>query len=268
AERAAAVQWLEPLLGRIAPGRALVAPGAQAVLNALLVSVVRPGGTLAVEPLTYPGLLSLARHLGIGLVPVEVDAEGVTPEGLERVCAERRPQALYLIPTIQNPTTATMSVARREAVARIAAAHDLAIIEDDAYGLLPETPLPSIARFAPERTWYVSTLSKCLSPGLRVAFAVAPDTDGAERLSAALRAATGMASPLSSALTLTWIRDGVAQDLLAGVRAEAGARRALAADVLPGAIGHAQGIHVWLDLPPAWDRFALVDAVRARGPVG
>ncbi|WP_370545474.1 PLP-dependent aminotransferase family protein [Caulobacter sp. 17J80-11] len=265
AERAAVVQWLEPLLGRIAPERALVAPGAQAVLNALLVSVVRPGGALAVEPLTYPGLLSLARHLGIGLVPVEVDAEGVTPEALERVCAERRPQALYLTPTIQNPTTATMSVERREAVVRIAAAHGLAIIEDDAYGLLPESPLPPIARFAPERTWYVSTLSKCLSPGLRLAFAVAPDAAGAERLAAAMRAVTGMASPLASALILGWIRDGVAQDLLEGVRAEAGARRALAGDILPSATGPANGIHVWLDLPPAWDRFALVDAARARG---
>lgn len=68
-----------------------------------------------------------------------------------------------------------------------------------------------------------------------------------------LRAMAQMPAPLMTAVVTAWIREGSAEKLLAGVRKEARARRALAAEVLPQARGAAEGLHVWLDLPPAWD---------------
>jgi DNA-binding transcriptional MocR family regulator len=172
---------------------------------------------------------------------------------------------LYLVPTLHNPTTATLGPDRRRALAEVSRRHELQIVEDDAYGLLPATAPEAVARFAPERTWYVATLAKALSPGLRVAYVAAPGSAEAETLVGALRAVTGMAAPLNVAVATAWIREGTAQDLLAGVRAEAAARSALAREILPQARGGEHGIHLWLDLPEGWDRRALAGAARGRG---
>jgi DNA-binding transcriptional MocR family regulator len=265
AERAAGAAWLEPVAGPVSSRRVLVAAGAQAGLAALLTMLARPKASILVDPMTYPGLLSLARRLDLELVSVAGDGEGMAPEALDRACREHASAVLYVVPTLQNPTTVTMSPARRQAVAAIARARDVQIIEDDAYGLLPDAPPEVLARFAPERTWYVATLSKVLSPGLRTAFVVAPDESGAEDLAGALRAVAGMASPLTAAVASDWIREGVAIELLKGIRAEAAARARLAREILPAARGGPNGIHLWLDLPAGWDRLALAGVARGRG---
>ena len=167
AQKAAAATWLAPCLGEVSPERMLVTPGAQTALATILGMITRRGDALIVEPLTYPGVRALAAHLGLRLVPCPVDSQGFAPEHLARLCAQERPQAIYCIPTLQNPTATTMGLERRREVAAIARAAGVAIIEDDAYGRLPVAPLPALATFAPDLTWYVATTSKCLSPGLR-----------------------------------------------------------------------------------------------------
>ena len=161
----------------------------------------------------------------------------------------------------------TMSPARREAVAAIARRHGVPVIEDDPYGLLPAAPLPGIARFAPEHGFYVATVAKTLSPGLRTAFLVVPPGSHAVRVMAALRATVMMAAPLLISLVTEWIRGGVAADILAGIRAEATARQRLARAFLPGelALAHPEGLHVWLTLPPHWRCADFVTYVRHQG---
>ncbi|MEI9892132.1 MAG: PLP-dependent aminotransferase family protein [Caulobacteraceae bacterium] len=124
------------------------------------------GDAVIVEPLTYPGLLALAAHQGLRLVPCAVDQEGLLPESLERACAAGA-RAVYCTPTHQNPTTATMGLQRRADIARVIRAAGMPLIEDDAYGRLPPQPLPALASLAPGQTYHVATLAKCLSPGLR-----------------------------------------------------------------------------------------------------
>src|SRR3990167_6327883 len=87
AQRTAGAAWLAPTVGEVAPDHILVSPGAQTALAALFTTLMRPGDALLVEPLTYPGVLALAAHLGLRLVPCPVDGEGVLPEALERLCA-------------------------------------------------------------------------------------------------------------------------------------------------------------------------------------
>ncbi len=264
-QRAAGAQWLAPCLGVVDPDRVLVCAGAQAALAALVTLLVPRGGAVVTEPLTYPGLIALAGHLGVELVACPVDGEGMVPDALARLCAERDPSAVYCIPTQQNPAAYTMGEARRREIAAVVSRAGAPLIEDDAYGRLPAQPLPAIARFAPNQAWHVATLAKALTPGLRTAFLVAPDADMARRAERALRAVALMPAPLMTAVATRWIREGVAEAVLAGVRAEAVARRAIARELLPAARGDAESLHVWLDLPGAWDGRRLREAARDRG---
>jgi len=264
-QRLAGAAWLAPCLGAVSPERVLVSSGAQAALAAVISAVCKPGDRLVVEPLSYPGIKAVAAQLGVRLVVCATDEEGVIPDALERLCREARPSALYLVPTMQNPTVTTMGLKRRREVARLVQLHDLWAIEDDPYSRLMERPLAALATFAPERTFYVATLSKCFSPGLRIAFVVCPAGPMTDRLADALRAVALMPAPLMAAVVTSWIREGVADQILNGVRQEAHARRKLAAQALPAAVGSADSIHVWLPLPQSLGPDRLRLSAQERG---
>jgi DNA-binding transcriptional MocR family regulator len=263
--KTAGAGWLEPCLGEVAPARVLVTPGSQAALAALLSALTKPGDRLVVEPLTYPGIKGLATQFGLELIACPVDEEGVLIEALDEICRTGAPAALYLVPTMQNPTTTTMSLSRRRAVAGLAVRRGLWVIEDDPYSLLLEQPPPALASLSPQRVFHVATLSKCLSPGLRLAFLVCPPGEVADRVAEALRALVLMPAPLMSAVVSSWIRDGLATELLAGVRREAVERREIAARLLPRAKGPPESLHVWLDLPPSWSAERLYAAAQTQG---
>lgn len=263
-QRAAGGRWLAPVLGEVAPERLLVSPGAQAALAALFATVCRPGDAVVCEPLTYPGFLGVAQQLGLRLIACPTDAAGLIPEALEELCQRERPAALYLVPTMQNPTASTLPLARREALARTAERAGIWIVEDDPYSRLLEAPPPAIAALAPARTFHVATLAKCLSPGLRIAYLVCPPA-WTERVAEALRAVALMPPPLMAATATRWIQEGAAETLLQAVRSETRARRALAAAALPQAVGGPENIHVWLPLPAGASAERLQLAAQARG---
>lgn len=256
ADRVAAGQWLGRRLGPLPTQRVLVGGGAQVVLSAVLAAVLKPGEALCVPALTYPGLRMAAERRGVRLVPVACDAEGLDPEAFLESCKAERPRALYLVPTLDNPTTATLPMARRERIAELARSYRVAIIEDDAYGALPpEAPAP-IAALAGDITWHIATLSKCVSPGLRIAYVAVPGTNEAVRLAAELRAINMMASPLTAALASQWIANGDLDAVIAAIRHENGLRQAVAREALEGLDVAAQpcGHHLWLRLPEPWRR--------------
>jgi len=263
-QRVAGAAWLAPVLGEVAPERVLVAPGAQTALAAVLALAPR-GGALVVEPLVYPGVLAVARQLGLRLVVCPTDARGLDPDALARLCAAEKPAAVYVTPTTQNPTAVTLDLARRGEIAEAARTAGIWIVEDDPYARLFDAPLPALATLAPERTFHVATLSKCLSPGLRTAYLVPPKGPMAAATAESLRAMALMPSPLMAAVVSAWIREGTAERLLAAVRREARARRAIAAEVLPAARGAAEGVHVWLDLPAVWDAGRVHRLAQERG---
>jgi DNA-binding transcriptional MocR family regulator len=211
------------------------------------------------EALTYPGFRALAAHFGIRLQGVPLDAEGIVPDALERACRSGAARVLYLTPTIHNPTTATMSERRRRDIAAVIRRFELTVLEDDAYGFLPQAGPPPLATFAPERVFYFTGMAKCVAPGLRIAFLVAPDEASALRLTAALRATTLTVPPLMAGLATQWIKDGTAAQVVAAVRGEAAARQAVARALLPSSMiaAHPEGHHVWLALQPPWTRIAF-----------
>lgn len=266
-DRAAGAAWLKPRLGTVPAERLLVCGGAQGAFLALLTTLLRPGDAVVTEALTYPGFRALAVHLGIRLVGIAIDEEGLQPDAFESACRSHAPKALYCTPTMHNPTTATLLAARREAIVSIARRYGVAIIEDDAYGLLARSGPAPLAALAPDITYHVATLSKCLMPGLRIAYLVAPDNATAARLAAAVRAATLMVSPIATAVATRWIADGTAHRILGAIRGEAASRQQIARQALSASryAADPDGHHLWLSLPAGWTVTEFVTHFRSRG---
>lgn len=250
------------------PGRTIITAGAQHAALLALLATTRPGDAVAVEALTWPGMKAAAAALRLDLLPVALDAGGMRPRDLLSVAARRRIAAVYLTPTIQNPTSAVLSVRRREAITMIARRLDFAILEDDAYGFLagPQAP-PPLASLAPERTWYMRSTSKALTPGLRAGWLLVPP--GKERVAADLaRATIWTAQPLGAAIASLWVADGTAASLEAEKRIEASARQLMAEQALPQSWRrrtYPRSMHLWLDLP---GKLRAADAVRLAATEG
>ncbi len=266
-DREAALHWLARRGLAVPANRVLVCPGAHSALLATLSTLCRPGDVVCSEALTYPGARALAAHLGLRLIGLPMDGEGIDAAAFAATCVKFGPKALYLNPTLLNPTTVTVSRARREAIVEVARRYAVSIIEDDAYGSIPPGGPPPFAALAPETTYHVAGLAKCLGAGLRIAYLVAPSARAALPLAASLRAATVMASPLTAALATRWIRDGTADAVLDFVRRESVARQRLAAAALPAALVEADphGFHIWMRLPEPWSRSAFASQARSTG---
>lgn len=266
ADRQAGAQWLAPMFGVPDAAQVLVCPGAQAAIAALILALTEPGDVILAEPTCYPGLRTAATQFGRRIVAVEADQHGMVPEMLEQACREHQPGLVYLNPTLQNPTAITMPERRRKEIASIAKRCNVRIVEDDPYWLLAEAPPLPIATWAPEQVSYISTLSKCLTPGLRVAFVLLRDPHERERFLAALRAFALMVAPLTAALATQWILDGSAGGLMEGVRKEARLRHRMARDILAGRYsGAGDGLHVWLELPGYWNSSQFARAADSEG---
>src|SRR5262249_30577365 len=127
-------------------------------------------------------------------------------------------------------------------------------------------PLPPIATLAPELTYYVSTLAKCLSPALRIAYLVVPGSRKAGRVAAALRATAAMASPLTAGIATPWIENGTANAVLSAIRAEAVARQRDAARIMPAGFAATQpeSFHLWLSLKAPWTRGEFASRLRSQ----
>lgn len=267
ADKGAASAWLSRrgLVPR--QDRVFIVPGAHPALVAIFGLLARPGDTILSESITYPGARSIAGQLGLTLTGLPMDDEGVDADAFANACHRLSPKALYLNPTLLNPTTHTISESRRLALTAIARRYGVPIVEDDPYGLLLRDAPPAFAALAPELTWHIAGLAKCLGAGLRVAYVVVPDGRSGWSFAASMRSATVMASPVTVALATRWINDGTADALVAAIQHESAERQALAAAVLQGIQVRADpaGFHLWLSLPPPWTRSAFVGHTRTTG---
>ena len=266
ADREAGAGWLAPMFGHLDAGQVLVCPGAQAAIAALILALTEPGDVILAEPMSYPGLRAAATQFGRRVVAVAADRHGMAPDMLEQACRAHKPRLVYLNPTCQNPTAVTIPERRRRELAAVAIRCNVRIVEDDPYWLLADAAPPPIATFAPGHVYYISTLSKCLTPGLRVAFVLVRDAQERERFLVALRSFALMVAPLTAALATQWILDGSAEQLMEGVRKEARLRQRMARDILAGRCsGGGDGLHVWLPLPAYWHSAQLARAAGSEG---
>lgn len=266
-DRDAASVWLSmrgmvPRLDRVA-----ITPGAHPAIVAVLGLLASPGDTIVCEEITYPGIRRICKQLRLNLVGIACDDDGILPDALSSVIAVHRPKALYLNPTLHNPTTRTMTTERRIAVAGVLQRHSLPLIEDDAYGFIPARAPAPLATMAPDLTWHIGGLAKCIGAGLRLAYVVAPDSRQGLSLEQAIKTMSVMASPITMAIVTRWITDGTADQIRRFVRKEAAARQTLAATCLPNAsfISDPEAFNIWLTLPPGWHRADVMARMAGRG---
>lgn len=254
ADRKAAATWLSSRIEAVTADRVIVTGGAQSALFALCELLLSPGDVVAAGAMTYPGLKAVAVQKGLRLEPLAMDEHGIIPEAFEKACREKKPKALYVVPTIDNPTTATLPEERRRALVSLARQFEVVILEDDPYAPLRPQRVVAMAELAEDITWHVATLSKCATPALRIAYVIAPSAGKARRLAAVLRATILMAPPLMSALASRWISEGALDEIAAAISQENVVRQKLAATILEGSRFSADphGHHLWLSLPEHW----------------
>ncbi|WP_041607586.1 PLP-dependent aminotransferase family protein [Tistrella mobilis] len=267
ADKDAASIWLGRRGLVPAQERLMVTPGAHAALMGILGVLASAGDVVLAEEITYPGVRSIAAQLGLKLAGLPMDDDGIDPDALADACRRLAPKALYLNPTLQNPTTLTIPQRRREEIVTIARRFGVPIVEDDAYGFIPAQGPAPFAALAPDLTWHVAGLAKCIGAGLRAAYVVAPSARAGWPFTAAVRTATVMASPVTVALATRWIEDGTADALLRFIRAETAARQQLAAEVLaPDSFRtDPASFNLWVPLPAGWTRSAFIGQMRSTG---
>lgn len=246
------------------PDGLLFAGNGRQAIAAALAALAGPGDRIGVEAITYPQVRTIARQLGITLVPLAVDDHGLVPEAIRRAHAAAPLSGLYLQPTLHNPLGITMTAVQRRDVAAVLEATGIVAIEDTIYGFLAdERPL---AAFAPDRVILVDSLSKRLSPGLTLGFIAAPPALS-DRLVAAVRSGAWAAQGFALAAGTRWMMDGTASRLQQAKRADASARQAAARRILKGFAVRSdpRAYHVWLELPDTWRADAFVAAASQHG---
>jgi DNA-binding transcriptional MocR family regulator len=227
----------------------VIVNGAQHGLAVTTMALLQPGDVVAVDALTYPGFKVLAEAHRLELVPVPSTDNGPDLDALKRLCTTRPVRAVYGMPTLHNPLGWVMSERARRQLVSVARANDLVIIEDAAYAFLAENAPPPLAALAPERTVYVSGLSKSVATGLRVGFVSAP-TAWVARIERAIRATTWNVPGLMSAIACGWIDDGTVARLETEKRRDATRRQVIAVDLLDGLplVSHPSSYFIWLPL--------------------
>ncbi|MEG1770541.1 MAG: PLP-dependent aminotransferase family protein, partial [Comamonas sp.] len=246
--------------------------GSQQALDLLGKTMISPGDKVIVEGPTFLATIQCFRLYGAEVISAPIDDQGVDTAALEKLIAEHQPKMVYLIPTFGNPSGATLSLERRKKVLELAVKYQTLVVEDDPYGDLyfdaaPPASLLALSSEVPgSRDWlaHCGSLSKVLSPGLRIGWLVAPE---------ALRERAVMCKQFSDANTSTFAQATAAQYLKAGhmpatlakVRAVYAERAQAMGDALRKELGDAVsfvapqgGLFLWVKLTGA--RGQLQDA--------
>ena len=199
----------------LSPEGLIVTTGSQQALDLVAKTLLNPGDVALVEAPTFLATIQCFRLYGPQVLGVPIDEHGVQVDQLEAMMVQHRPKLVYLVPTFGNPSGAMLSLERRLQVLKLAVKYQTVVVEDDPYGDLyfGDAPPPSMLALSDQvpgsRDWlvYCGSLSKVLSPGLRVGWMIAPE---------ALLARATMCKQFSDAHTSTFAQATAAQYLKAG----------------------------------------------------
>ncbi len=260
--REAVKHWLSGTpLGALDQEDIVLSHGGQNGVSLALQSILS-GRTpvILVEELSYPGFRRAAALLRADVISIPMDSDGMIPEAIAAVAKSHDVQAICTSPEVHNPTGLFTPVTRREEIVEVARAHDIQIVEDDCYRM-GASRAPSYRMLAPERGWYVSSISKTLTPALRIGFVIAPKPSVPALRRSAEHGFFGLATPLAD----------LAERLLAEPKAAECAKEVNAVfskyvHTCVNALGcydltwHKDVPFVWLRLPEGWRASAFCQA--------
>ena len=263
AVRSVAATYLSQDVWSVAPEQLVFTANGRQSIAAALASVVPTGGRCGVEPLTYPFIKGIAARLGISLVPLAMDEDGVRPDALQKAHRESHLSAIYIQPAIQIPLGITMPSARRADLVRVVDKLNLPIIEDNVYRFLDDEP--PLAALAPDRCIVIDSLSKKVAPGLSLGFIVPPQRLR-ESVMVSVRSGGWTAPGFAFAAAQRMMGDGTLAELARLKRLDARARQKLAVDRLSGfeIQTNEKCYHLWLTLPAHWRSQTFVAAAARR----
>jgi DNA-binding transcriptional MocR family regulator len=235
---------------RVGGEQVLIVNGAQQGLAATVMGLLKPGDSLALDALTYPGMKALAQVFRLELQAIPQRDGAMCLDTLAALCRKRAPRAVYTMPTMHNPLGSVMRAPDRARLAALAEQHDFLIIEDGAYAFLAEPAPKPLFTHAPQRTVYVSGLSKSVASGLRFGFIAAP-ASLIPALERSIRVSTWNTPSLTVALGCNWIESGVVDTLEERKRSDARLRQRLARRLLHdcAVTAHRSSYYLWLALP-------------------
>lgn len=227
--------------------------GGQHALSIALMTTTRPGDSIAAEGLAYPGLKAAANLQSLKVIGLPMDDEGILPEAFANHCKLNHLRALYCCPSIQNPTNASMGLARRKQIIDIAEQYDVWIIEDEIPANYLDLKQHSFVNLAPDRCFHINSHSKTVAPGLRVGYLLSP-TKLADSAAKAIRAQCWFAPTLNVEIAQRWLDKKESRDWLSIQKKTLLKRQTIAEQMLDGYdLKIIKGsFHVWLKLPEPW----------------
>lgn len=259
-------RWLAQ--NNFAPSPENIVPtlGAHAAVMGIIGAVTSPGDRIAFEHITYSQISRSASLAGRRIALVDSDENGIIPEDFERVCAQQHPKMIFLMSAGQNPTSATLPLERRKAIADIAHRHNVWIVEDNLYGAMCRDQVPLIAELAPEQTFLVGGLSKSVAAGVRGGWVACPP-HFASRIRTAHKMMTGGLPFLLAELCSRLVLSGDAHTIRRDCIAEINAREKIVRQVFSGLEFNSNPdiAFVWLKVPEPWLSGTFRNAARKEG---
>ncbi|VTU30374.1 2-aminoadipate transaminase [Variovorax sp. PBL-H6] len=262
----------------VAPDGLIVTTGSQQALDLLGKTLISPGDKVIVEGPTFLATIQCFRLYGAQLISAPIDAEGVQVDRLEQLVAEHKPKFVYLIPTFGNPSGAMLSLERRRKVLELAVKHGTVIVEDDPYGDLyfgkaPPPSLMSLTKEVPgsrELVVHCGSLSKVLSPGLRIGWMIAPP-ELLAKATMCKQFSDAHTSTFAQATAAQYLKSGRMPDTLANVRKVYAERAAAMGAALKRELGDAisftqpgGGLFFWARLTGAGGKLADANVLAQR----
>jgi DNA-binding transcriptional MocR family regulator len=240
--------------------------GNTSAMTVALMTATSVGDLIVTEEMCHHTLKPLIRYLGLRLKGLKTDEQGILPEDFEHACVSESVKVLYVMPSGLNPLSRMMGIERRKAICEIARRYGVLLVENDAWGpIQPERPLP-FAELAPERTFYFTSFTKCIMPGLRAGYLIVPESLALASANTHL-VSNWMATPMLAEIAARWVKDGTAVKLLEWQKNALSERNKMAANILCDIPFQASpnGLHIWLPLPAVWDENAFVTQAGLRG---
>jgi DNA-binding transcriptional MocR family regulator len=253
-DREVAAGWLSTLLEQVELENIIITHGAQSALYLAMATLANAGETIATEALGYPGIRAAAYELDLRLASIAMDRDGLVPESFEEICKRGNAKLLVTVPTNHNPTGATQPLARRERVIEIARRYNVTIVEDGVYASLQNWGLPTYRDLAPDISLFVTTMSKVMSPALRLGYMVAPGRL-IPRLATRMTTMTWMTSPIILDMANFLIQSGQVAEQGRQLVSICARRERLAHDILgrwlarPLSPSHSPLSHLWIRMP-------------------
>ena len=250
-QRGAVARWLSAERTPIGADELLLCNGAQQGLHLAFASLRETSDVILTERATFPGALAAAANLGMSMAPVAHDGEGMRPEALDAALTASGAKIIYTTPVCQNPLGFETGPERRRAIASVAQKHGAVIVEDDIYGLYAGKGKLTYRALLPDQVIYVTSLSKSLTPLIRLGV-IAPPPHLVAALRKRLRAESWGLPPYVAELAAAMLEIGLGEEAASALRSESLARLELTRAKLGiGAVPMPGGApHLWLPMDP------------------